>query len=62
MINYSVTWLVSGGRYMLCALPLFVILGELVSRHKKVYPWLIAGFSILMAIYLGGFFAWKSVM
>lgn len=62
MINFSVTWLVSGARYMLCALPLYVIAGEFISRHKKAYPWLIAVNSMLMMVYLMGFFLWKSVM
>lgn len=62
MINFSVTWLISGSRYMLCALPLYVIGGEFLHRHPKQYPFVIAVSSMLMAIYMGGFFLWKSVM
>lgn len=62
MINYSVTWLVSGARYMLCALPLFIIGGEFMHRHKRVYPFVIAVSAMLMMIYLMGFFQWKPVM
>lgn len=62
MINYSVTWLISGGRYMLCALPMFVIAGEFVHRRPKVYPWLVAISAVLMTIYMSGYFAWKQVM
>lgn len=62
MLNYSVTWLVSGARYMLCALPLYMILGEFARRHPKCYPWILTVSAMLMTIYMGGFFAWKPVM
>ena len=62
MVNYSVTWLVSGGRYMLCALPLYVIAGGFVKRHPKTYPWFVAISSFLMSIYATGNILWKQVM
>ncbi|MBO4514756.1 MAG: glycosyltransferase family 39 protein [Lachnospiraceae bacterium] len=62
MICYSVTWLISGGRYMLCAFPLFMIAGEFTHRHPKIYPWLISLSSFLMAVYATGYFLWKQVM
>ena len=62
MICYSVTWLISGGRYMLCAFPLFMIAGEFTHRHPKLYPWLISLSSFLMAVYATGYFLWKQVM
>ena len=62
MVNYSVTWLISGGRYMLCAFPMYMIAGEFVHRHPRLYPWLIAVSSMLMTVYLSGYFTWRQVM
>lgn len=62
MINYSVTWLVSGGRYMLCAFPLFIIAAEWGERHPKAYQWMMAGCAALMGIYLVGFFESSYIM
>ncbi len=62
LVNYSVTFLISGGRYMSCAFPLFIILGEFSNRHKKYYPWIIAFSSMLFIVYLAGFISWKQIM
>lgn len=62
MINYSVTYLISGGRYMSCAFPLFIILGELLDRHPKIYQWVITLSAMAMAMYLTGYFGWKQIM
>ena len=62
MINYSVTWLISGSRYMVCALPLYVIAGEFIKRHPKAYPWVIAISMFLMSVYATGYFFGKQVM
>lgn len=34
VLNYSVTFLISGGRYMLCALPMFVVLAQILEKQK----------------------------
>lgn len=62
LVNYSVTFLISGGRYMSCAFPLFVILGEILDRHPKVYYIVVAVFSMLFAVYMTGYFSWKQIM
>lgn len=62
IFNFSVTWLISGGRYMLCALPLFIIGGEFCHRHPKVFPIVVSVSSVLMAIYMIGYFNWQPVM
>lgn len=62
LINYSVTFLISGGRYMSCAFPLFIILAELLDKHPKVYLLLVSLSSMLMMIYLTGYFNWKQIM
>lgn len=62
IINYSVTFLISGGRYMSCAFPLFIILGEILDRHPKVYNVVAAVSSIFLAFYMAGYLSWKQIM
>ena len=62
LINYSVTFLISGGRYMSCAFPLFIIGAEILDKHPKIYQWLVALSSMVMIIYLMGYFQWKQIM
>lgn len=62
LINFSVTWLISGGRYMLLAIPMYIIGGEILDRHKKVYPWVIMLSALLMGMYLTGYIQWKQIM
>ena len=62
IVNYSVTFLISGGRYMSCAFPLFIILGEMLDRHPKLYNMVVAVSSMLFAIYMAGYFSWKQIM
>lgn len=62
IINYSVTFLISGGRYMSCAFPLFFILGEMLDKHPKIYNIVIAVSSMFFAVYMAGFLSWKQIM
>lgn len=62
LINYSVTFLISGSRYMNCAFPLFIISGEILDRHPKWYPWVTAVSAMLMTLYMIGYFQWKQIM
>lgn len=62
IVNYSVTFLISGGRYMLCALPLFWIGAEALNRHKRWYPLVAALSAVLMAVYLTGYLQGKQIM
>lgn len=39
VLNYSVTFLISGGRYMLCALPMFVVLAQMFEKQKWLLIW-----------------------
>lgn len=53
IISYSTDHMVSGGRYMSTAVPLFIMLGELCERRKALYKWFVLiGFS-LFVIYMG---------
>lgn len=41
IVNYSITFLISGGRYMLCALPMFIVLAEWTKKQKWIYSLLL---------------------
>lgn len=62
MVNYSVTFLISGGRYMLCAFPMFIIMGEILDRHPKIYNLVVVFSSMLCGIYMAGFLSWKQIL
>lgn len=62
LLNYSVTWLLSGGRYMSCAVPMFLIAGGFMTKHPKS-KMVICFISIaLFTIYLGWHIGWEQVM
>ena len=62
LLTYSSTWLLSGGRYALCALPGFMLVGDWLTRHEKwKMPTLIAS-SMLLAVYLTGYLLGRQIM
>lgn len=61
LINYSVSFLISGGRYMLCAMPIYMIIAEFFERHPKLYPLVVAFSSVLMAAYMIGYFKYLPI-
>lgn len=62
LVNYSVTFLISGGRYLACALPLFIIGGEFFEKHPVLYRGVVCVSAVLMGIYMTGYLTWKQVM
>ncbi len=59
---YSATWLLSAGRYMACAVPMFMIAGEWLTEHPK---WKLPVFWIctsLFTVYMSAYYLWKQVM
>lgn len=62
VLTYSSTWLLSAGRYTLNAFPLFMLLGEFVVKHKKSKIPIAVLSSMLMMIYMIGYFQWKQIM
>lgn len=62
LMNYSVTWLLSGARYMSCALPMFMILAILAEKKPKGKWGYVAGSSILFGIYLTGYLYGRHIM
>lgn len=62
MVCYGVTFLISGGRYMLCALPIFIIAGDFFERHEMLYKLAVILSTALMAVYMAGYFNGKQIM
>lgn len=62
VMNYLPTWLLSGGRYMTVALPMFVIWGDAATRHKTWGKGLMAFSSVLFGVYLIGYLMYKQIM
>ena len=62
LLTYSSTWLISGGRYMLNALPMFMLGGRFVAEHPKAkMPLVMASFAFMM-VYMIGYYQWKQIM
>lgn len=62
VLNYSITFLISGGRYMLCALPMFVILAEWTKKHRWIYFLLLLVSTSLLGVYLWAYMSGRQVM
>lgn len=61
-LTYSSTWLISGPRYSVSALPLFMLGGQFLSEHPKIRPIVFACSLAFMVMYMIGFYQWKSIM
>lgn len=62
VLIYSSTWLISGPRYSLSALPIFMIGGDFLSRHKKLAQVVHMCLFALLVVYMVGYYQWKSIM
>ena len=62
MVCYGVTFLISGGRYMLCALPIFIIAGDFFEQHERLYRLAVILSTAFMAVYMAGYFNGKQIM
>ena len=62
VVNCSVTWLISGARYMTACVPMFVILGVLLDKKEKTYRSITIISSVLMGIYFVGYMMSKQIM
>lgn len=62
IMNYMPTWLMSSGRYMSVAFPMFLILAVISDKHKETDKWIVAISSILFGVLLMGFLTWKQIM
>lgn len=62
ILNYSVTFLISGGRYMACALPAFLFLAGMAGRKKLLYPMLLIVSVSCMVFYFYGYMSGQQVL
>lgn len=62
LLTYSSSWLMSAGRYTLSALPVFMLMGDAISRHKRLRTPVIVLSAMLMSIYMIAYYSWKQVM
>ena len=62
LLTYSTSWLLSGGRYTLNALPLFMLEGKWLAEHKKASGAVLMLSGALMIVYQVGFYQWKQIM
>lgn len=62
LITFSSSWLISGGRYTLCALPGFMLTGEWAGRHERWKLPFAAASAMFMALYLAGYMLGRQVM
>ena len=53
VISYGADHMVSGGRYMSTAVPLFIMLAEICERRKNVFKWLVVIGLGLFIIFMG---------
>jgi len=52
IITFSVSWLLSGGRYMSCAVPMFIIIGYFTEKNKIVKYLCMSVFIVFYLFYL----------
>ncbi len=62
VMNTSITWPISIARYMLCALPMFIVLADFTERHKKAHIPIVVVSAIFFGIYMTGYLFSKQIM
>lgn len=62
LLTFSLTWLLSGGRYTCCAVSLFMIGGIWLEKHKKLKEGVYIFSAMLFAFFLTAYHTWKSVV
>lgn len=60
LLTFSATWLLSGGRYTSCAVPLFMTGGIWLERHRKYKSGLFMISAMLFMFFLTAYHTWKS--
>ena len=61
-LNYSLSWLLSAGRYLSCALPFFLFAAALTERHRWLSVLLAAGMAVGFLWNLGGYLTGGQIM
>lgn len=62
IMNYMQVWLISSGRYMSVAFPMFLILGEFSEKHKNIGTLLLMISAMLFGVILYAFLTWKQIL
>ena len=62
VVSYSLDWLISGSRYMLSAVPMWIFLGALGNRFKWLDRAVTVLSPILMGIYFVGYLFMRQIM
>lgn len=62
IISFSASFIISGGRYMSVAIPLFIILAKMFDKHERAHRAFVAICLLLMALYTAGYVFGKQIM
>lgn len=62
IMNYMQSWLISAGRYMSVAFPMFLIMAVFADEHEEADKWFVTVSSVLFGVILMGFLTWKQIL
>lgn len=62
ILNYCLSWLLSAGRYLSCALPFFLFAADELEGRRKLTAAILTVMSILQMVLLYRYFCWGQVM
>ena len=62
LLTYSLSWLISGGRYTVCCIPLFLAMALVAEKRRWLMPALACTGAMLQAVYLTGYLTGKIIM
>lgn len=60
--TYSLSWLLSAGRYMSCCFPMFILAASLIGDRPALKLGVFTGGALLMGVYLSAYFSGAQVM
>mgnify|MGYP005789882021 FL=1 len=60
--NYSLSWLLSAGRYLSCGFVFFLLAASLTENRPNLRRGLLAGEAVLLGIYLCGHLSGAQIM
>lgn len=62
ILNYCLSWLLSAGRYLACAVPFFFFAADELDRRPKLTAVLVTGMAILQCAFCYRYLCWGQVM
>ena len=62
VLNYSLSWLLSAGRYLSCGVPFFLMAALLTEKRPVVRGFLVISEAVLLGVYLTGFVHGAQIM